>query len=125
MVNDSTIPEAVRVYLRKVNSVPRLSREQLAELLGQLRDLDTQAELANKRLVEAYLYLVVGTAERYSASGVAALDLLQEGNVGLLRAIRTFSGKSDAFEVHATVCIERAVLELIEELRPPSANNDL
>ena len=125
MVNDSTVPEEVKVYLRKVNSVPRLSREQLAELLGQLRDLDNQAELANKRLVEAYLYLVVGVAEKHSGSGVPALDLLQEGNVGLLRAIRTFSGKSDAFEVHATACIERAVLELIEELRPPSANNDV
>lgn len=124
-MDDSALPETMRVYLRKVNSVTRLSREQLAELLLQRRDLDVQAALANKRLVEAYLYLVVSVAEKHSASGVPALELLQEGNVGLMRAIRTFSGKSDSFEIHARACIERAVLELIEELRPPSANNDV
>jgi DNA-directed RNA polymerase sigma subunit (sigma70/sigma32) len=123
-MNDSTIPEAVKVYLRKVNSAPRLTREDLAGLLLQLRELDAQAELANKRLIEGYLYLVVAVAEKYSSSGVPTLELLQEGNVGLMRAIRTFSGKSDSFELHATACIERAVLELIGELKPPSAKND-
>ncbi|HEY0702262.1 MAG TPA: sigma factor [Candidatus Acidoferrales bacterium] len=119
-MTDSNPSEAVRMYLSEVNRVPRLTKDERARLLLQLRELDLQATVANKRLIEGYLYLVVAVAEKYSSSGVPTLDLLQEGKVGLMRGIRTFSGHSDAFEVHATACIEKAVLELIDELRPPT-----
>ena len=72
------------------------------------------AETAGKDLVEAHLLLVVSIAQRYRNDRIHVLDLIQEGNKGLLRALETLSESChDSFAAHATGHIERAIAEAV------------
>jgi RNA polymerase primary sigma factor len=109
-------PEDLKAYLLEINSLPPLTKQEQTDLLRKIKE----GEVANKRLIEGYLALVVSIAERHSSSGVPMLDLMQEGNVGLIIGIRRFSGSSEAFAADAAASIERAVLNRIAEFKTSS-----
>jgi len=82
---------AVRMYIREVLTLPRLTHEQEIELAKRISSGGRNAEDAEKQLIEANLRLVVITARRYRNRGRGLLDLLQEGNIGLMNAVRKFN----------------------------------
>ena len=112
--------DPVRVYLREVSKVPPLEEGEEADLLQHIRNQDDHAELATKRLIEVNLYLVVPIAERHSSQGLSMLELIQEGNLGLMHAIKFFSGNNKTFVSYAASCIEDAVTKAIAESRSAS-----
>lgn len=76
--------DPVEMYLSEVAKIQPLTKEDEARLWEEAKSHDeSQAELAKRRLIESRLLLVASIAERYSAAGIAMLDLLQEGNLGL------------------------------------------
>ena len=82
---------AVQMYIREVLTLPRLTHEQEIELAKRISSGGRNAEDAEKQLIEANLRLVVITARRYRNRGRGLLDLLQEGNIGLMNAVRKFN----------------------------------
>jgi RNA polymerase primary sigma factor len=81
----------VRTYLREVLTLPHLTQEQETELAKRISGGGQDAEEAEKQLIEANLRLVVKIAKRYRNQGRGLLDLLQEGNIGLMRAVKEFN----------------------------------
>ena len=81
------IEDPVRMYLKEIGKVPLLSAEEEIELAKRMADGD---EDAKKRLAEANLRLVVSIAKRYVGRGMLFLDLIQEGNLGLIKAVEKF-----------------------------------
>ena len=110
----------VRRYLRELSTVPLLEEAEQADLLQHIRKQDDPGELAAKRLIEANLYLVVPIAERHSSQGLSMLELIQEGNLGLMHAIKSFSGNDATFVSYAARCIEDAITKAIAESRSAS-----
>ncbi len=95
------------VYLREIAGIPRLTREQEVELARQIRTGD---EAAKQRLIEANLRLAVQIARRYVNRGLALPDLIEEGNIGLLRAVEKFEPDRGArFATYATWWIRQAI----------------
>ncbi len=90
---DLSVPEGVsledpvRMYLKEIGKIPLLSTEEEIELAKQMELGD---EEARKRLAEANLRLVVSIAKRYVGRGMQFLDLIQEGNLGLIKAVEKF-----------------------------------
>ena len=111
-VSDSEDP--VSVYLAEVRQVPPLSRDEEIACIRHVRAGDQQAADAGKRLMEANLLLVVSIAERYRYAPVYMLELIQEGNLGLMLAIRSLPeiGENE-FSAHVTAQIERALAEFV------------
>jgi RNA polymerase primary sigma factor len=106
------------VYLAALKSVPPLDREEEMECIQHVRAGDEKAEKARTRLVEANLQLVVTIAERYPRDKMHLLDLIQEGNRGLLTATQTLRESwVDNFSIHATPLIERAISEALATTR--------
>jgi len=106
--------DPLKFYLRELKTIKPLTKDEEIDLLQHVRTQDEQAKSAGKRLIEANLPLVVSIAERHRSPSVHILDLIQEGNKGLLRALETFIARSGAtFSAHATACIEDAVLRAI------------
>jgi RNA polymerase primary sigma factor len=104
--------DPLRVYLAELNRVPPLDRAEEMECIQHIRAGDEQAEEAGKRLVEANLRLVVTIAERHAHDQIHILDLIQDGNCGLVTAIHTLrESLADDFAMHATPFIERAISE--------------
>jgi DNA-directed RNA polymerase sigma subunit (sigma70/sigma32) len=108
--------DPVKFYLREVANIPPLTDDEERKLWQQARNQDQeQAELAKTRLIESKLALVVTIAERHSSAGISMLDLLQEGNRGLLAALNSFVESSgDDFSAHAAACIEKAISDYRE-----------
>jgi RNA polymerase sigma factor (sigma-70 family) len=95
------------VYLREIARIPLLSREQEMELARRVRAGDTAAK---QQLIEANLRLVVQIARRYLNRGLPLPDLIEEGNLGLLRAVEKFEpGRGTRFATYATWWIRQAV----------------
>jgi RNA polymerase primary sigma factor len=95
------------VYLREIGRIPLLTREQEVELAARVRAGD---EKAKERMVEANLRLVVQVARRYINRGLALPDLIEEGNLGLLRAVDKFEpDRGTRFSTYATWWIRQAV----------------
>jgi RNA polymerase primary sigma factor len=105
--------DPLKVYLSEVARVPPLKDGEENELLQHVRNQDDQAELAMKRLVEATLRLVPPIAERHSSAKFSILDLIQEGNNGLMSAVRTLPKESESFSAYAVTCIEDAITKAI------------
>ncbi len=106
--------DPLRFYLRELDTVRPLTKDEETDLLEHVRAQDEQAESAAKRLIEANLSLVVSIAERHRSPGIHMLDLIQEGNKGLLAAVETFTARSgDSFSAHATTRVEDAVLRAV------------
>ncbi|MBO4980177.1 MAG: sigma-70 family RNA polymerase sigma factor, partial [Clostridia bacterium] len=99
------IDDPVRMYLKEIGKVPLLSPErekELAEIMAQSEN-DVEREAAKNELVEANLRLVVSIAKRYVGKGMFFLDLIQEGNLGLMKAVDKYDyGKGFKFSTYAT-----------------------
>ncbi len=105
--------DPVAFYIREVSTVEPLTKAEEAKLfreLGHSGEWDDQQENVARRLIESQLMLVVNIADKRSASGVPLLDLIQEGNIGLMNAVRSFAEKPIGdFTAHAATGIEEAI----------------
>ena len=116
---DLSVPEGialddpVRMYLKEIGRVPLLTAEEEVELAQRMEAGD---ESARHRLEEANLRLVVSIAKRYVGRGMLFLDLIQEGNLGLLKAVEKFDySKGDKFSTYATWWIRQAITRAIAD----------
>ena len=108
-----TIDDPVKVYLKEIGRVPLLSSEEEVELAIRISDGDVQAK---QRLSEANLRLVVSIAKRYLGRGMQFLDLIQEGNLGLIKAVEKFDyTKGFKFSTYATWWIRQAITRAIAD----------
>ena len=108
-----TIDDPVKVYLKEIGRVPLLTSEEEVELAIRISDGDVQAK---QRLSEANLRLVVSIAKRYLGRGMQFLDLIQEGNLGLIKAVEKFDyTKGFKFSTYATWWIRQAITRAIAD----------
>ena len=108
-----SIEDPVRMYLKEIGKVPLLTAEEEIELAKKMEDGD---EDAKKRLAEANLRLVVSIAKRYVGRGMLFLDLIQEGNLGLIKAVEKFDyRKGYKFSTYATWWIRQAITRAIAD----------
>ncbi len=107
------IDDPVKVYLKEIGRVPLLTPEEEIDLAMRIMDGD---EYAKKRLSEANLRLVVSIAKRYVGRGMQFLDLIQEGNLGLIKAVEKFDyTKGFKFSTYATWWIRQAITRAIAD----------
>ncbi len=112
-----SIEDPVRMYLKEIGKVPLLSAEEEVELAQQMENGDEETkEEAKKKLAEANLRLVVSIAKRYVGRGMLFLDLIQEGNLGLIKAVEKFDyTKGYKFSTYATWWIRQAITRAIAD----------
>ena len=107
------IDDPVRMYLKEIGKVPLLSAEEEIELAKRMEQGDEEAK---RRLCEANLRLVVSIAKRYVGRGMLFLDLIQEGNLGLIKAVEKFDfRKGFKFSTYATWWIRQAITRAIAD----------
>lgn len=118
-LNDLSVPpgikinDPVRMYLKEIGRVPLLSAENEIELAKKIEAGDEEAK---RRLAEANLRLVVSIAKRYVGRGMLFLDLIQEGNMGLIKAVEKFDyEKGYKFSTYATWWIRQAITRAIAD----------
>ena len=112
------IDDPVRMYLKEIGRVPLLTAARERELAEIMTDCEDEAkkELAKQELVEANLRLVVSIAKRYVGKGMFFLDLIQEGNLGLMKAVDKFDySKGYKFSTYATWWIRQAITRAIAD----------
>ncbi len=116
---DITIPEGisiddpVRMYLKEIGKVPLLSADEEINLAQKMEEGDSESK---RRLAEANLRLVVSIAKRYVGRGMLFLDLIQEGNLGLIKAVEKFDyRKGYKFSTYATWWIRQAITRAIAD----------
>ena len=108
-----SIDDPVRMYLKEIGKIPLLKPHEEVELARRMHEGD---ELAKQRLVEANLRLVVSIAKRYVGRGMLFLDLIQEGNMGLIKAVEKFDyTKGFKFSTYATWWIRQAITRAIAD----------
>ena len=104
----------VEIYLEEVQRIPALGAQEFHTLLLRAADGDEDAQ---DELVNANLRLVVNIAQNYIGQGAAFSDLIQEGNIGLMNAVKKFSTKGSAtFIEYAEECIEKAIVRGLREM---------
>ena len=112
-VDGVNIDDPVKVYLKEIGRVPLLSSDEEVELAQRMAEGDAYAK---KRLAEANLRLVVSIAKRYVGRGMLFLDLIQEGNLGLIKAVEKFDyTKGYKFSTYATWWIRQAITRAIAD----------
>jgi RNA polymerase primary sigma factor len=110
---DDVSDDSVRLYLREIGKIPLLSSEEELTLALKVKDGDKRAK---DKMAEANMRLVVSIAKRYSGRGLDFLDLIQEGNTGLLRAVEKFDpDKGFKFSTYATWWIRQAITRAIAD----------
>ncbi len=110
---DAFADDSVRLYLREIGKIPLLTPEEEAKLARKVIKGDKKAK---DKLAEANMRLVVSIAKRYSGRGLDLLDLIQEGNTGLLRAVEKFDpSKGFKFSTYATWWIRQAITRAIAD----------
>ena len=110
---DAFADDSVRLYLREIGKIPLLSPEEEADLAQKIVSGNRRAK---EKMVEANMRLVVSIAKRYSGRGLDFLDLIQEGNTGLLRAVEKFDPeKGFKFSTYATWWIRQAITRAIAD----------
>jgi RNA polymerase primary sigma factor len=119
--------DLVRQYLRDIRTIPLLSPEQEVALAGRVAQGDAAAA---RQFARANLRLVVSIAKRYTGHGLALIDLIQEGNLGLLRAVQKYDGRRGyRFSTYASWWIRQAILCAIADkgraIRLPAHAGDL
>ena len=108
-----SIEDPVRMYLKEIGKVPLLTADEEIELAQRMEEGDEEAK---KRLAEANLRLVVSIAKRYVGRGMLFLDLIQEGNLGLIKAVEKFDyRKGYKFSTYATWWIRQAITRAIAD----------
>lgn len=108
-----SIEDPVRMYLKEIGKVPLLSADEEVELAKRMEEGDLEAK---KKLAEANLRLVVSIAKRYVGRGMLFLDLIQEGNLGLIKAVEKFDyTKGYKFSTYATWWIRQAITRAIAD----------
>ena len=108
-----SIEDPVRMYLKEIGKVPLLTAEEEVELAQRMEQGDMEAK---KKLAEANLRLVVSIAKRYVGRGMLFLDLIQEGNLGLIKAVEKFDYKKGyKFSTYATWWIRQAITRAIAD----------
>ncbi|MCR5790229.1 MAG: RNA polymerase sigma factor RpoD [Lachnospiraceae bacterium] len=108
-----SVEDPVRMYLKEIGKVPLLTGEEEIELAMRMENGDEEAK---KRLAEANLRLVVSIAKRYMGRGMLFLDLIQEGNLGLIKAVEKFDyRKGYKFSTYATWWIRQAITRAIAD----------
>ena len=122
LINDVDILEGVstedpvRMYLKEIGNVPLLSGDEEVELAKRVEQGDEEAK---KKLTEANLRLVVSIAKKYVGRGMPFLDLIQEGNMGLMKAVDKFDyTKGYKFSTYATWWIRQAITQRYRRYRP-------
>src|SRR5438067_2438336 len=109
--------DPVTMYIREASNVEPLTKEEETNLfrrLARVGDWGEERENVARRLVESQLALVASIAQKYWASGVPMLDLIEEGNIGLMDAVRSFAEKPIGnFTAHAAACIEEAIAKVL------------
>ena len=112
-LDNMSLDDPVKVYLREIGRVPLLSSEDEIELAIKINEGD---EIAKQKLTEANLRLVVSIAKKYVGRGMYFLDLIQEGNVGLIKAVDKFDyTKGFKFSTYATWWIRQAITRAIAD----------
>ena len=110
---EAAIADPVRMYLKEIGRIPLLSAEEELELANRILQGD---EAAKKRMVESNLRLVVSVAKHYLGRGMQLLDLIQEGNMGLLKAVEKFDpSKGYKFSTYATWWIRQSITRAIAD----------
>ncbi len=108
-----SVEDPVRMYLKEIGKVPLLSAEEEVDLAKRMEEGDADAK---KKLAEANLRLVVSIAKRYVGRGMLFLDLIQEGNLGLIKAVEKFDYKKGyKFSTYATWWIRQAITRAIAD----------
>ncbi len=108
-----SIEDPVRMYLKEIGKVPLLTADEEVELAKRMEEGDAEAK---KKLAEANLRLVVSIAKRYVGRGMLFLDLIQEGNLGLIKAVEKFDYKKGyKFSTYATWWIRQAITRAIAD----------
>ena len=122
LVPDSVdMPEPLKIYLKEIGRIPMLTAEEELELGRQIAEGDTEAR---RKMEEANLRLVVAVAKHYAGKGMQFMDLIQEGNIGLMRAVEKFDyTKGSKFSTYAVWWIKEAILRALDsqsrEIRVP------
>ena len=112
-LSDIGLDDPVKLYLKDIGDVPLLSAEEEVELAKRMQEGD---ESAKKRLSEANLRLVVSIAKRFIGRGMLFLDLIQEGNLGLMKAVEKFDyQRGFKFSTYATWWIRQAITRAIAD----------
>ena len=113
------IDDSVRMWLREIGKTPLLTMEQEVRLAKAIEEGDgktPEAQIAKEKLIQANLRLVVSIAKRYSGRGMSFPDLIQEGNIGLIRAVEKFDYKKGyKFSTYATWWIRQAITRAIAD----------
>ena len=113
IVGDVKVNDSVKIYLREIGKVPLLTAQQETELAKRIAEGD---ELAKQDLIQANLRLVIAIAKRYAGRGMPFLDLIQEGNMGLIKAVDKFDyTKGFKFSTYATWWIRQAIARAIAD----------
>jgi RNA polymerase primary sigma factor len=111
--------DPVEMYLREMGSIPPLTSEEqtaLFQQLGSSGKWNDEQESAAKRIIESQLPLVVRIARRYSSTGLPMLDIIQEGNLGLLRAVKHYAEQPTGdFPASAASSIEDAIVTYVRQ----------
>ena len=111
--DETATTDPVRMYLKEIGKIPLLSAEEELELAKQISE---GSEEAKKRMVEANLRLVVSVAKHYLGRGMQLLDLVQEGNMGLLKAVEKFDyTKGYKFSTYATWWIRQSITRAVAD----------
>lgn len=113
--------EPLKIYLKEIGRIPLLTAEEELELGRQIAEGDTEAR---RKMEEANLRLVVAVAKHYAGKGMQFMDLIQEGNIGLMRAVEKFDyTKGSKFSTYAVWWIKEAILRALDsqsrEIRVP------
>ena len=113
MMSEVNVDDSVKIYLKDIGRVPLLSTDEEIDLARKMSEGD---EVAKTKLSEANLRLVVSIAKRYVGRGMAFLDLIQEGNLGLMKAVEKFDyTKGFKFSTYATWWIRQAITRAIAD----------
>ena len=113
-LNSVNSDDSVRIYLQQIGKIPLLTPEEELEVAKKI--YETQSEIARKVLINANLRLVVSIAKKYIGRGLSFLDLIQEGNMGLIKATEKFDyTKGYKFSTYATWRIQQSITRAIAD----------
>lgn len=112
--------DPVAMYMRELSTIDPLTKPEETSLFEQLRGTigAEQREIIERRLIESLLPLVASIAQKHIASGIPMLDLIQEGNLGLMKSVKSFAETPTGdFPAFAATCIEDAITKAYPKIK--------